>query len=278
MLRFILSMVLAIPATILLVPAFVAAGAMYLFASAVRGVARLLQPTFVPWAELMTFDPNLGWKPRPNLDARYFADRDDVYHVTTDAQGWPGSRSVDDSSIVVIGDSFAFGYGVDAGSSFAELSEGVPIKAIGAPGYSMVQSVLLMEQFAERLAGKLVVWFVCLENDLQDNLMPNMRKYRSPFVRPSRMTSGWEIVGQHVTSTPWTPSNVGRKRILGNLCAPGPLTDRAFEACDYLVGRGSALCRSCRRVAGPGDDSRPDAAERRRSRAACGLERQSGVV
>jgi hypothetical protein len=144
--------------------------------------------------------------------------------------------------VVVVGDSFAFGYGVDAGRSFADLNPELTIKAVGAPGYSMVQGVLLMEQFAGRLAGKLVVWFVCLENDLQDNMAPAMSRYRSPFVRPSRSGAGWEIADEHVGPTPWRSQDRGWKRILPQLCVPGALADRAYTACDYLIGRAAGSC------------------------------------
>ena len=100
MLRLLLSAALAVPATLLLLPAYLLGGVLFLFASVVRALGRLIEPRFVRWADLMAFDPSLGWKPRPNLDARYLADRDDVYRVTTDADGWPGKRSVDDSSVV----------------------------------------------------------------------------------------------------------------------------------------------------------------------------------
>jgi hypothetical protein len=227
---------------ILLAPVFVVGGALFLFASCVHAIGRLLEPHFVPWLELMTFDPQLGWRPRPGLDAHYLAHRDDVFHVVTDREGWPGSRSLDDSAVVVIGDSFAFGYGVDTGRSFADLNPRLTIKGVGAPGYSMVQSVLLMEQFAERLAGKLVVWFVCLENDLEDNLRPAMGRYRAPFARPSREHAGWEIAHEHVGPSPWQCSNLGNKRLLPHLCVSGPLADRAYAACDYLIGLASASC------------------------------------
>ncbi len=84
----------------------------------------------------------------------------------------------------------------------------------------MVQSVLLMEQFAERLAGKLVVWFVCLENDLEDNLAPAMWRYRSPFVRPSRQRGEWEIARRARRPTRGGARMPGRKRLLpASLCA-----------------------------------------------------------
>jgi hypothetical protein len=225
---------------ILLLPVFVLVGALYLFVAIVRSLGGLLEPRYVPWAELMTFDPALGWKPRPNLDAHYLAARDDVFHVVTDGEGWPGTRSLEESAIAVIGDSFAFGYGVDAGRSYAELKEGLPIKSLGAPGYSMVHAVLMIEQLGRRLSGKLVVWFVCLENDLEDNLGPALWHYRSPFAK--RTINGWEIADHHITSVPWQCSEWGRTRLLPYLCVPGPIPDRAYAAAEYLVGRAAAAC------------------------------------
>jgi hypothetical protein len=242
--RFVIAAAVALPVMILLLPVFAVAGAFVVFTNCVRALARLLEPRFVPWAELMMFDARFGWKPRPNIDARYLAERDDVFRVVTDHEGWPGTSSIENSAVVVIGDSFAFGYGVDTGKSFADLNRGVPIKRLGAPGYSMVHGVLMMEQFAELLSGKLVVWFVCLENDLEDNLSPAMWRYRSPFVRPAHAGDGWEIVNAHVSSKPWQCATFGVKRIFPHLCVPGPLADRAYGACDYLIGRASAVCEA----------------------------------
>jgi hypothetical protein len=244
MIRVLITAVTAVLSWVLLLPVFLLTGAAWLFATSVRAVGRLMEPRFVPWTDLMTFDQRLGWRPRPNLDVNYLAQRDDVFHIITDQEGWQGTRTLDDSPMVVIGDSFAFGYGIDTGKSFADLNPKLAIKGIGAPGYSMVQPVLLMEQFAERLKGKLVVWFVCLENDLEDNLAPAMTVYRSPFVRPSRQHGEWEIVQDHVGPSPWLSSvwGSGRKRILPYLCVPGPLADRTYAGSDYLIGRAAAAC------------------------------------
>jgi hypothetical protein len=241
MARVLVAAVASIACLILLLPAFVVAGALFGFVWFVRTIGRGLEPEFIPWADLMAFDRKLGWRPRPGVDAHYLAEHDDVFRVVTDREGWPGTRSLDESAVVVTGDSFAFGYGVDTGRSFADLNPDLAIKGVGAPGYSMVQSVLLMEQLAERLAGKLVVWFVCLENDLEDNMAPAMRGYRAPFVRQVRR-GGWEIADEHVGPTPWRSAEFGRKRLLPHLCVPGPLADRASAACDYLIGRASASC------------------------------------
>jgi hypothetical protein len=210
-------------------------------ASCARAIGRLLEPPFVSLGDLITFDPALGWRTVANADTPYLADYDDVFRMVTDGDGWPGRGSIDDSAVIVVGDSFASGYGIDAGKSFADLNHGLAVKAVAVPGYSMVHGVLVMEQLGPRLAGKLVVWFVFLENDLQDNLAPELRGRRAPFARYVAAT-GWEIAAGHVTSERWTCSHLDGKRLFPRFCVPGPLADRAYAACDYLIGRGRAAC------------------------------------
>ncbi len=240
--RLLLALVAFVPCLILLLPAVIAAAGIVGFVTCVRALAGMLEPSFVPWQQLIVFDSKLGWKPKPNLNSHYLAELDDVFRVVTDAEGWPGRRSLDESKVVVIGDSFAFGYGVDAGKTFADLS-GLPVKAVGAPGYSMVHGVRLMEQVGTRLTGKLVVWFVYTENDLQDNLAPEMRQYRAPFVRRHHIQHGWEIVDAHVRAEKWRCSNLDRRRLFARFCVPGDLADRAYSACDFLIERAGAACR-----------------------------------
>lgn len=239
--RFLVAALAAVPCFVLLLPAFAAAAVLALVARVVGAAARLVEPRFVSWTDLMIFEPRLGWKPRPNLDARYLADHDDVFRIVTDADGWPGLRSVEESDIVAIGDSFAFGYGVDPARSFAGIDPTSRVKAVGAPGYSMVHGVRLMERLGTRLAGKLVIWFVYLENDLQDNLVPEMRQYRAPFARRTP-AGGWEIADAHITSQRWTCSDLDRRRLFPLMCVPGPVAERAYAACDYLLERAATVC------------------------------------
>jgi hypothetical protein len=240
--RMLVAALAAVPCFILLLPAFVLAAALRLFSAAARALAGIFEPRFVPWTELMAFEPQLGWQPRPLLDAHYLAEGDDVFRVVTDEEGWPGRRSIEDSRVVVVGDSFAFGYGVNTNRSFAELDPAMRVKALGAPGYSMVHGVMLMERLAARLQGKLVVWFVYPENDLQDNLAPEMRGYRAPFVRRRRREADWEIVHDHVHAAPWACSNLDRRRLFPEMCVEGPIADRAYSACEYLMRRAVAAC------------------------------------
>jgi hypothetical protein len=240
--RGVLAVAAAAPCAIILLPVFLAALFLLVFVSAVRAIGRLLEPAFMTWPELIEFDRTLGWKPRPGLDGHYLADLDDVFRIVTDGEGWPGRRSLDQSDVVVIGDSFAFGYGVDTNRSFAEVRPRPHVKAVGAPGYSMVHGVRLMEQFGDRLRGKLVVWFAYLENDLQDNLAPEMRRYRAPFVRLDRARGGWTIVDEHIRPGKWECSNLDVRRLFPKFCVPGPLADRAYAACDYLIERARSSC------------------------------------
>jgi hypothetical protein len=230
-----LGLILSIPILILGLPFFLTAA----FADVVR---RRLEPKALPWNQLIEFDAAIGWKPRVNLIGHGIAD--DAFALTTRADGWRGGSSFADSRIVVFGDSFAFGYGIDDRHMFTELRPLLPIKAIGAPGYNMVQELLLMRQFAPQLSGKLVVWFLFLGNDLYENLMPDMQGYRTPFVRRSGGSEDWEIVTSHVNPTPWPYSS--RKRlyleILGRLCRPNHLSDRVYSACSFLIKEANETC------------------------------------
>ena len=243
MFRTALAILAAVPCMILLLPAMVIGLVLRGLPLLVHLIAQRLEPSFVPWIEIMQFDPLLGWRPRPNLNTYYLATRDDVFKTATDNDGWPGQSTLDASRIVVIGDSVAFGYGVNTERSFSEVDPSLGVKAVGAPGYSMVQGVQLMEQLSSRLEGKLVVWFVFLGNDIHDNLRPHMQHYRAPFVR--RRNGHWEIAQAHVSAERWECSQPipDRLPMLAEFCVPGPISDRAYSACAFLIGRADSACR-----------------------------------
>ena len=210
-----------------------------------RVFLKLLQPLVVRWPELFEFHPRLGWKAKPNFHAYCLEERDDVFEVVTGADGWAGSRTIAESQVVVFGDSHAFGYGVDNSRAFFHVAE-VAIKAVGAPGYNMVQEVLLMEELGPSLRGKVVVWFVYYGNDLYDNLAPEMNGYRAPFATETA-DGRWRIETSHVTASKWSAS-LGRQgrqmaRIPEKFFKKSFLGDRAFSACEFLIGKGKDICR-----------------------------------
>lgn len=230
---------------LLTVPVIVCALPFWIVASLTRFIhacASLFSARIVPWKELIEYEPTVGWKPRANLNA--YAHADKVFHLTTDAQGWRGQTTLAESDIVVFGDSCAFGYGVSDKSHFAELNPDVKIKAIGAGGYNMVHATLWMRRLSAELKGKLVVWFIYFGNDLYDNLQPNYRHYRSPFVRTVNGTGSWEVVTSHISSAKWCGNSQRDHyaKLAEICCSPTLLSQRACSACEFLIGQGRDIC------------------------------------
>jgi len=206
--------------------------------------ARILEPNVIAANDLVEFVPTIGWKPKPNLDAYYLTMvKDGAFHARTDAQGWPDPSNVSNSNVVVFGDSYAFGYGVDSRHAFWHQEKNISIKSIGAPGYNMVQELILMRQFSDKLRGKLVVWFIYFGNDLYDNLVPNNQRYRSPFVRKVANAKEWQITTEHVSLSSW-PSNSDPKYYdrLAELSCSSYLADRAYSACEFLISEACHIC------------------------------------
>jgi hypothetical protein len=192
------------------------------------------------WTELIEFDPMIGWKPKPGISAVCEAPQADVFYVETDQEGWRGPASLDESQVVVFGDSFAFGYAVNRPFFHISSSE-VRIKAVAAQGYNMVQELLLMIQHASRLRGKLVVWFIYPGNDLTDNLSPSMWGYRSPFMLESG--DSWEIFTNHLQPEKWPAHpRFDRNRKISAVFGRNTASDRVYAACEALIARGEAVC------------------------------------
>jgi hypothetical protein len=211
-------------------------------------ISYLIEPRFKLWSDLIEFNPTFGWKPVAHLDTYHLVD--DVFHVTTDAQGWRGKVTLEQCDIVVFGDSFAWGYGIDDAQFFADLNPDLRIKTIGTNGYNMVQEFLWMQQLAPQLSGKLVVWFIYFGNDLYENLVPDMCGYRAPFVRELDGMEEWELVDDHLSPMKWFYASDMRARTLERsyygklaaMCGSTFLSRRAFAACEYLICKGAALC------------------------------------
>lgn len=237
---------LALPVGLLLTLPVVLLGLPFWIVSALAGRVRKLRarfrPEVFPWERLVEFDPELGWKPVAGLDVHVLGSG--TFHIVTDAEGWRGKHRLEEAEIAVFGDSFAFGHGADEATFFANLERGARIKAMGADGYNTVQQLLWMEKLADRLRGKIVAWFIYYGNDLYDNLQPSMGRYRTPFVRRVDGGEGWEIVTDHIQEEPWPFPHDGRYgERLAEICTPGRLSSRAFDAFRFLLRRGQAICR-----------------------------------
>lgn len=244
LLRIFLALPAAIIALLLALP--VVAGLLILgvIATLANILSRLIEPRFVTWQELIEFHPMVGWISKPNLNTRALVD--DLFHFTTDADGWRGKTNLTDSEIVVFGDSHAFGYGIDEKYFFANLDRRVEVKSLGVISYNMVQEVLWMRELSQHLKNKMVVWLVFLGNDLGDNLEPAQYHYRSPFLRESKGMQPWEIVTTHLDPKPWPfvfrrykETNYDR---LTKIYSPTFVSDRAFAAAEYLITEAFDIC------------------------------------
>jgi hypothetical protein len=244
--RTILGFLAALLANVLTIPIILCILVFGAIASLTKLLAHLLEPRSVLWSEVIEFHPTIGWKQKPNLDVWTMAH--DVFHVTTDSDGWRGNTTtLTDSDLLVFGDSHAFGHGMNDRNHFASQSRGVRVKVVGADGYNTVQQVLLMRELVNYLHGKCVVWFIFLGNDLLDNLEPSMEHYRIPFVREHAEARGWEIVTSHIDPAPW-PIVARRYREtnydrLTKLFTPTFVSNRAFSALEYLIGEGASVCK-----------------------------------
>ncbi len=246
LIRNILALIASIFGLLLSTPMIIVGIPLWIVSSLTRIVTYLIQPKCSPWRDLIEFEPTIGWKPMANLDTHYSAVGNYICHITTDSQGWPGKDSLSESDIVVIGDSYAFGYGVNICDSYIKADQDLRIKAIGSPGYNMVQELIIMRQLSLQLEKKLVVWFICLQNDLHDNLIPDKPNfYRTPFVRNINGGSEWEIVTSHVKSAKWPYSSLKRDYapMFAKLCMQGPLSQHVYSSCHFLIKEGRDICK-----------------------------------
>lgn len=230
------SLVIVVPVALVLLP-------MWAVASLARLLARWIEPPILDWRAVTRFEEAVGWVPRPHLEGHVRDFHGDPFRLTTDAEGWRAAATLEESDLVVLGDSYAFGYGVDDDAFFARHVPGHRVSAIGAPGYGMAQPVLWLERLAGTLSGKTVVWLVYVGNDLIETLLPASNGHRSPFVAV-REDGSCELVTRHVRPDPWTMATPGGMDAYIDVCSPGRLSRRAFAACEYLVERAAGVCES----------------------------------
>ena len=135
------------------------------FATAIAKKGKLFQP-----------DPELGWRPLPNLDlVRRNADGG-LWHVATDAAGIRGSSTWPDdrhTRLLILGDSFAFGEGVDLTDRFDTiLQERIPNLAVvnlGVMGYGPDQQLIRARRWAPQLRrGDALLLLTYHGNDFHD--------------------------------------------------------------------------------------------------------------
>lgn len=138
--------------------------------------------TDLPMNACVTHDAELGWRNRPGLRAETTGPTLALpvfrYRVTINSRGLrdrehalapaPGV-----TRIVLLGDSFAWGWGVDDGKTFADVLEqrlgsAVEVLNLGVPGYSTDQELLWLEREGLLWEPDLVILCLLL-NDVEGN-------------------------------------------------------------------------------------------------------------
>jgi lysophospholipase L1-like esterase len=164
---------------------------------------RELRDSYEPGrALLFRHDARLGWAPIPNAAAAFTGTR--TVAVRNNSLGL---RDVEPAAtrkptVLFVGDSFVWGYDVEAKERFTDLLRGeLPAAAIvnaGVPGYGTDQEYLLLARIWDAVHPDAVVLMFCTGNDRDDNAS-NTRNggYYKPYL--ARTADGaWRFAGQPV--------------------------------------------------------------------------------
>jgi lysophospholipase L1-like esterase len=167
---------------------------------------RELRDSYEPGrALLFRHDAELGWAPIPNASTTFTGTR--TVAVRNNSLGL---RDVEPAgagkpTVLFVGDSFVWGYDVEANDRFTELLRtelpAARIVNAGVPGYGTDQEYLLLARLWRAVNPDVVVLMFCTGNDRSDN-SANMRNggYYKPYL--ARAADGaWHFAGQPV---PWS--------------------------------------------------------------------------
>ncbi len=122
---------------------------------------------------LYRYDAELGWFPIPNSRDRLQASR--VFTVVHNRDGFRGPEPTADRkpAILFLGDSFVWGYDVDAEERFTDKLQAKhpewTVYNLGVSGYGTDQEYMLLHKYSDRYKAQVVFLLFCVENDHDDN-------------------------------------------------------------------------------------------------------------
>jgi hypothetical protein len=158
-----------------------------------EGAARIYANFFLHYPNLHKYDKILGWKLRPSISA-YRKTRAFSYNINTDVHGLRSEhidldRKPDTYRLLILGDSFAFGEGLEVQNRFDHQLKtlhfpGKTLEVVnaGVMGYGTDQELLYFSQNGLRFRPNLVI-LMTYENDLEDIMLDfNNTRYKPKYV------------------------------------------------------------------------------------------------
>ena len=120
-------------------------------------------------------DTELGWTPLPNLDLTRKNANGELWHITTDAEGIRGPSGWgrdEQTRLLILGDSFAFGEGVDLDDRFDSLMRAqipnLSIVNLGVMGYGPDQQLIRARPWQQQLRPGDALLLLTYGNDFYD--------------------------------------------------------------------------------------------------------------
>ena len=139
--------------------------------------------------QFFQYDPTIGWRLLPNLEGPFERPQFQSY-VRINRHGLRDrdhsyDKKPDTKRILVLGDSFVWGYGVNEEEVLTRRMEaglpGVEVINAGATAYGTAQELLWLEREGLKYHPDLVV-LVLYKNDLYDNMTPVYNGYHRPLM------------------------------------------------------------------------------------------------
>lgn len=142
---------------------------------AMEAAGRVVAATVTKTGKLFRPDPELGWAPLASLDVLRKNANGDFWHITTDAVGirgpstWPDD---DHTRLLILGDSFAFGEGVDLADRFDTLIRQqiskLAVINLGVMGYGPDQQLIRARSWKRDLRRGDILLLLTYGNDYYD--------------------------------------------------------------------------------------------------------------
>ncbi len=134
---------------------------------------------------LFDYSEVTGWRLKPNLNIQR-RDHYGSWNVVTDLDG---NRSILDSNYnipnwIILGDSFAFGEGVNIDQRFDAVNTFLQDSSInfGVPGYSPLQAFLRINESSFEINGNTSILLLVYKNDIQDSIQYHSAYRKRPIL------------------------------------------------------------------------------------------------